>query len=184
LPAPVTTYQSQASDPNKQANLANLAKLNIAIHGLVKLPDDGDPKTQEDSAVYYIGASGKRHAFPNSRIYFSWYTDFSGVKVISAEDLASIPLGSNVRYKPGSRMVKFTTDPKVYAVDLNGKLRWVKTEAAAKALYGDAWNTKIDDISDAFFGGYAFGDDIDSSADFDPSKALTLEQYISDDLEL
>jgi hypothetical protein len=176
----VTTQQTSYNDPNRIANLANLAAMNLPIHSLVKLPDDGKLSTQEDSAVYYVGADGKRHAFPNSKVYFTWYSNFDGVVVITPSQLASIPLGTNVRYKPGSRMVKFTTDPKVYAVDVNSTLRWVKTEALAIALYGENWNTKIDDISDAFFSNYGFGADISVPSDFNVSQILGLEQFISE----
>ncbi|MHB8830666.1 MAG: beta strand repeat-containing protein [Patescibacteria group bacterium] len=182
LPPVTTQFQSETSDPNRAAYLNNLALMNLPVNSLVKLPDDNNGATQEDSAVYYIGSDGKRHAFPNSKIYFTWYKDFSGIRIITLDQLASIPLGTNVRYKPGSRMVKFTTDPKVYAVDANGVLRWVKTEAAAKALYGDNWNTFIDDLSDAFFSNYSFGKDIETSSDFNVSQALGLEQSISENL--
>ena len=182
LPPVTTQFQSETSDPNRTTYLNNLALMNLPVNSLVKLPDDNNGATQEDSAVYYIGSDGKRHAFPNSKIFFTWYKDFSGVRIITAEQLASIPLGTNVRYKPGSRMVKFTTDPKVYAVDANGVLRWVKTEAAAKALYGDNWNAMIDDMSDAFFSNYSFGKDIETSADFNVSMVLGLEQTINDNL--
>ncbi|MDD5726464.1 MAG: fibronectin type III domain-containing protein, partial [Patescibacteria group bacterium] len=182
LPPVITHYESGTSDPNRAANLANLNSIGLPVNSLVKLPDDGNGATQEDSAVYYIGSDGKRHAFPNSKIYFTWYSDFSGVRIITADQLASIPLGTNVRYKPGSRMVKFTTDLKVYAVDANGVLRWVKTEAVAKALYGDNWNTFIDDLSDAFFSNYSFGSDINSAADFNVSTTMGLEATISDNL--
>ncbi len=183
--APVTTqYQSETNDPNRAAYLNNLALMNLPVNSLVKLQDDGNGTTQEDSAVYYIGSDGKRHAFPNSKIYFTWYKDFSDVRIISLDQLASIPLGTNVRYKPGSRMVKFTTDPKVYAIDVNGILRWVKTEAVAKALYGDNWNTFIDDLSDAFFGNYKFGQDINSSSEFDLESIKLSQPTISANLML
>ncbi|MFA6503922.1 MAG: hypothetical protein WCT54_03165, partial [Patescibacteria group bacterium] len=181
LTSPVTTYQSSASDPNRSANLANLASMNLSVSALVKLPDDGNLNTQEDSAVYFIGKDGKRHAFPNSRVFYTWYTNFDSVIVISADKLASIPLGSNVRYRPGSKMLKFTTDPKTYAVGAHGILRWVKTETAAISLYGSDWNTKIDDMSDAFFGNYQFGEDINSSADFSPEAVRSSMLTVSDD---
>ena len=146
--------------------LQNLQNMGIAVHSLVKLPDDGNASTQEDSAVYYIGADGKRHSFPNSRIYFTWFTDFSGVRVVSAQQLASIPLSLNVRYKPGRRMIKFITDPKVYAVSRGGVLRWVKTEGVATALYGSLWNKSVDDLSDAFYTNYTFGTDVNDASDF------------------
>ncbi|MFA6504297.1 MAG: hypothetical protein WCT54_05240, partial [Patescibacteria group bacterium] len=181
LLAVTTEYQSSQSDPNRTANLANLTTKNLSVNSLVKLPDDGNLDTQEDSAVYFIGTDGKRHAFPNSKVYFTWYSNFDGVTVISAGDLASLPLGSNARYKPGSKMIKFTTDPKVYADDAHGSLRWVKTEDMAKSLYGSDWNTKIDDMIDAFFGNYSFGSDINSSSDFSPAAVMSSILTVSDD---
>jgi len=182
LPPVVTHYESGTSGADRTANLANLSSMGLPVNSLVKLPDDGNGVTQEDSAVYYIGSDGKRHAFPNSKIYFTWYSSFDNVKIITLSQLASIPLGSNVRYKPGSRMIKFTTDLKVYAIDAKGTLRWVKTEDLAKALYGNDWNTKIDDLSDAFFGNYSFGTDVNSGADFDVNKITASVQSISDEL--
>ena len=123
-------------------------------------------------AVYYVGADGKRHAFPNSRVYFSWYQDFNAVRIVTMQTLGSYPLGTNVTYRPGERMVKFTTDPKAYAVADGGVLRWVKTEELARALYGSAWNTKIDDITDAFYTNYTFGTEVVSMDDFIPSTEM------------
>jgi hypothetical protein len=158
--------------------------MGIAIHSLVKLTDDGNANTQADSAVYYVGADGKRHSFPNSRIFFSWYADFNTVRTISSQQLASIPLGLNVRYKPGQRMVKFTTDPKVYAVSRGGVLRWVKTEAVATALYGSRWNKNVDDLSDTLYSNYTFGADLNNAADFNLSSQAASVGSISADFGL
>ena len=57
-------------------------------------------------------------------------------------------------------MVKITTDPKTYVVDAGNVLRWVPSEEAAVALYGDNWNQMIDDVSDAFFFSYTIGNPI------------------------
>ncbi|MFZ2804691.1 MAG: hypothetical protein WA001_05760, partial [Patescibacteria group bacterium] len=116
------------------------------------------------------------------KVYFTWYTDFSGVQIIGSSQLASIPLGKNVTYKPGVRMVKFTTDPKVYAVEKGGNLRWVTTEAVATSLYGSNWNQMIDDISDAFYSNYTFGTSINSTADYSPAAAMASVQFPSDSL--
>jgi hypothetical protein len=164
--------------------LDNLARIGLSVHSLVKLPDDNNPYTQEDTAVYYIGIDGKRHAFPNDKVYFTWFSDFGGIRVISGTDMASIPLGSNVTYKPGKKMVKFTTDPKVYAVDRGGVLRWVKGESLAIALYGPYWNRMIDDISDAFYVNYVFGSDVNSTADYNTSVAGASVTWISDSLRM
>lgn len=133
---------------------------------LVKLACDGS-NSAVCSAVYYLGNDGKRYVFPNEKIYFSWYDDFSNIKEISADDLASYAIGGNVTYRPGIRMVKITSDPKVYVVGKNGMLRWIQSESVASALYGSTWNQYIDDLVDSFFFSYIVGTDVAVAADFD-----------------
>lgn len=114
-----------------------------------------------DSVYYYKG--GKRFTFPNLKTYKSWYKDFSTVKVIPSAELQQYSLqspGGNVVYRAGTRLLKITTDPKVYAVTPGGVLRWVKDEATAKALYGNDWAKRVDDVSDAFFTNYSVGADL------------------------
>ncbi len=109
------------------------------------------------ASVYYLGSDGKRYVFPNAPTYFSWYTDFSGVVTIPASELQSYPLGGNVVMRAGTKLVKITTDPKVYAVEPNGVLRGIGSEAQALALYGTNWNKMIVDVPDAFFTNYTIG---------------------------
>ncbi len=145
----------------------------ISARNLIKLACESDADANDPcKAVYYIGADGKRHAYPNSRVFFTWYGDFDGVRVVSAETMGRYMLGANVIYRPGQRMVKFTTDPKVYVVGRGGVLRWVKTEALARAYYGMDWNTKIDDIPDAFYTNYTFGTEIEAESEFSPTAEM------------
>ena len=111
-------------------------------------------------AVYFIGEDGKRHAFPNEQVYYTWFPDFTGVHTVTDADLAAVPLGKPMTVKPGTRLVKITTDPKVYAVGTGGVLHWVKSEAVAQALYGQDWALLVSDVSDALFVTYTFGHDI------------------------
>ncbi len=133
-------------------------------------------------AVYFYGHDGKRHAFSNEKVYFTWYADFYGVRTISANEMASLPLGRNVVYRPGSKPVKFLTDPKLYAVGLGGELRWITSESVAAALYGPEWNKRADDISDAFYVDYRFGLQVASAADFSPQAELAAAPSIDDNL--
>jgi hypothetical protein len=123
-------------------------------------------------AVYYVGKDGMRHAFPNANVYFTWYANFDAVQEISPEFMSSFVLGKNVTYRPGSRMVKFTTVPFVYAVAKGGVLRWIKTEEDAAALYGADWNKKIDDINDALFSSYSYGADVTPASPFNVELEL------------
>src|SRR5262249_22936910 len=48
--------------------------------GLVKLACPAKADVNHPCrAVYFFGNDGKRHAFPNARVYATWYADFSGV---------------------------------------------------------------------------------------------------------
>lgn len=104
----------------------------------------------ELTTIYYYAADGYRYVFPNDKTFGSWFSDFGAVTTVSKEVLGQISLKGNVTYRPGVRMIKIQTVPKVYIVDKGGKLRWVKTEELAKKLYGDDWNKKIDDVPDEF----------------------------------
>lgn len=131
-------------------------------------------------AVYYLGEDGKRHAFPNENVYFTWYTDFDDVIIVTDDYLASIMLGSNVTYHPGTTMVKFPSLSTVYAVGEEGELRAIASEEVATSIFGTTWNEQIDDISEAFYGNYEFGDDIDATSDFDPDEVEASTDSIED----
>ena len=126
-------------------------------------------KLASSSAVYYLGADGRRYVFPNEKTFRSWFPSMPSVRTVSRAEMATYQLGGNVTSRPGVRMLKIQTDPKIYAVSRNGLLRHVTSEAVAAALYGPDWNTKIDDISEAFFINYRVGPAIQEVFDYDPS---------------
>ena len=134
------------------------------IGSVVKLADGG--------TLYYVASDGKRYVYPNEQIYKSWFTDFADVTTITAEEMAAIPLVGSIRYRPGVVLIKVQTDPRVYAVSKNGKLRWVKTEALARRLYGENWSKLVDDLGASFFSNYTTGDDIDDESDYDADEEV------------
>ncbi|MCX6740329.1 MAG: M23 family metallopeptidase [Candidatus Parcubacteria bacterium] len=117
-------------------------------------------KLSGSTTVYFCGADAKRYVFPTDKVYYTWFSSFSGVTVVTAEQLANIPLGGNVTYRPGIKMVKIQSDTKVYAVEHGGVLRWIESADTATALYGTYWKNKIDDVSDAFFINYKMGEPV------------------------
>ncbi len=139
-----------APDINADKNLPVIEKgtINCTAGSLVKA---------SSPAVYYCGADGKRYVFTTSRVYFSWYASFSSVNIITDDQLAQIPIGGNATYRPGERLVKAQSDPRVYAVARGGILRWIPTADKAKELYGENWTKRVDYIPDAFFGDYRIG---------------------------
>ncbi|MBU2566888.1 hypothetical protein KKG46_05020 [Patescibacteria group bacterium] len=123
----------------------------------------GDLIKASGPAVYFYANDGKRYVFPNEKTYFSWFNDFSSVVTITDAELAAIMIGGNVTVRPGTKLVKITTDPKTYAVTKCGTLHWIESEAIAKALYGDAWATRVIDVPDSFFVNYTIGSSVSSN---------------------
>lgn len=183
---PVVASPSLSAEEQTIADIAErVADLppSVEVNMLVKLPDDGNPDSQMDSTVYSVGADGYRHAFPDANVFNSWYANSDDVVILSYYRLSQIPLGSNVTFKPGARLVKFQSSAKVYAVDRFGVLRWVAGEDIASQLYGTLWNKNISVISDAFFGNYTFGSSIQEAADFNPLSFSSII-YPSDSIEI
>ena len=93
---------------------------------LIKCPDF--------SAVYYVADDGSRWVFPNDKVYFSWYSDFNDVITLSCDELASFPLGQNVAYQGGTRLLKLQSVPTVYAVAPGAVLHAIDSEDRASEL--------------------------------------------------
>jgi hypothetical protein len=117
----------------------------------------GDLIKASGPTVYYYASDARRYVFPNETTFFSWFPDFSSVKTITDAELAAISLGGNLTIRPGTKLVKITTDPKVYAVAPGGVLRWVESESIATSLYGSAWARRVVDVADSYFTNYATG---------------------------
>lgn len=115
-------------------------------------------KSVKSSTIYYCSKAAKRYVFPTVKVYSSWYADFSGVSTVSDEALAALPLAGNITYRPGIRLVKITSDPKVYYVAAGGVLRHVASEALARVIYGDDWANRVDDLEPTLFAGYRIGE--------------------------
>lgn len=166
--APPATITVTPYDYEPEEELRTAATIGIDM-GLVAAPEKQicTPeirfKVRNVDTVYYCGVDGKRYVFPNRKTHDSWYGNFEGaLNGIVELDLAvvqRIPLGGNVTYRPGAKLVKITTAPEVFAVAADGTLRYVSQKAAVR-LYGANWNTKVDDLADPFFVDYAIGDAI------------------------
>jgi hypothetical protein len=126
-----------------------------AKHFTVVVPGDR-VKTAASSAVYwYLG--GKRDVFPDATTYASWFPDFKGIVTVPADQLSDIGLGHVVPVRAGTYLVKIQSDPKTYAVEPYGRLRWITTEAQAIALYGTAWSKRVRDVDVSQFVNYSVG---------------------------
>ncbi len=155
----------------------------VDAHDLIKTACLDDTGVSDPChAVYYFDASGKRHAFTNERNFNTWYDDYNDLVTVTSDAMSDFTLGSNVTYKPGVKMVKFPSVPVVYAVSQGGVLRAISSESVATSLYGSTWNQQIDDISEAFYGNYEMGENIDSASEYDPDEEERSVSTIDDDL--
>lgn len=160
--------------------LSGLCSLTLAASILVPSIASAAPQRSSlvkgsGEAVYWLANNGRRYVFPNDRTFYTWFSpyDFASIDRISDAELASLSIGGNITYRPGSRLIKISTDPRVYAVDNFGRARWIESESVAIALYGSRWRTLVDDVPDAFFVNYDLGAPITSPAEFHPNLALT-----------
>lgn len=131
--------------------------LALAPVSKVHAATDGDlVKKSNSRAVYYLNG-GKLFVFPNEATYFSWYSDWNSVKVISDSEFSTYSFGGNVTVRPGTKLVKVPDFNTVYAVEPNGTLRSIVSEANAIALWGTNWAKNVIDVAPSFFTNYTVG---------------------------
>jgi hypothetical protein len=186
IPRPLDIGTPEVSESGEsEVDATGYTKEQIVLSSpvLIKTPCPGGENISHPCrTVYFLSNGGERHAFPNEKAYFTWYSDWSNIHVISAEVMASIKLGLNVRYHPGKRMVKFPSVNTVYTVSQHGVLRPIASEEVAVSLYGANWNQQIDDISEAFFGNYSYEAEVTSIHDFDPQVQRASVVSINDNV--
>jgi len=122
-------------------------------------------KVSGQSAVYLLTSDLKSMYFPNAEVYNSWYSNFSGVKVIPGTCFDTYPQAKvpGVNYRSGARLVKRVESPSVYAV-LPGNVRAKLASAdVAAALYGANWATLVRDIHAFHWANMTDGSEIASS---------------------
>lgn len=129
-------------------------------------------KSNSSASLYWYSSNGRRYVFPTLNTYYSWFSSdlFSQVTTLSDSAIAAIPFAGNVTYRPGAKMVKIQTDPRVYVVARYGTLRWITSESLAQQIYGWNWASQVQDVPDAFFTNYTIGAPIYTTSDYNVSN--------------
>lgn len=128
---------------------------------------------------FYLARDGKRYVFPDeTNTYESWKSVLPPIKTITQDELESYPLGGNVWYRPGTRLIRIQSDARIFAVAHGGVLRAIN-EGTAVMVFGKDWETKLDTLQDHYFTNYNPGEPIlspaDYSADAEMTKSPTIE---------
>lgn len=140
-------------------------------------------KKANSPAVYYLGADSKLYVFPSAEVYKTWYSDFSGVKLVSDTEFAGYfdnGVG-NVFVRPGSGLVQAVdgetpwniVDSKVYAVSGDNTLRHIGSAEVAAEIFGAGWEGLIVPVVLSVFTQYGSGADLVVAGDYDKDAETT-----------
>lgn len=119
-------------------------------------------KTADSPTLYFVDDDGKKHAFNSFRVFDSWFSDFSKVKVVSVDVFSQVSSGMKMYVQPGTYLITTQATSRVYAVEPGGMLRWIQDETTASLLYGANWAKKIIDIPAGEFNNYKMGTPLDN----------------------
>jgi len=117
-------------------------------------------KGVNSSSVYLAALDGKRYRIPSEGEFRGWYPDFNSVRTVPNTVLSALPLAGKVLYRPGYKLVKSSSSPRVYSVAPNGTLHWITDSYVLSAFYGSSWQNRIATLPDSEFAEYAVGDSI------------------------
>lgn len=110
---------------------------------------------------YLLSGQTTRMVFPDRLTVETWGSPTA--QELETPALSQWLLAGAVTVREGSRLVKFGTDPQVYAVGPQGRLHWITSEQVATALYGKDWNRRVVTLFSSFFPLYRIGDPIETA---------------------
>ena len=118
-------------------------------------------KVLNNPIVYFIDKNNSRHIYLTQTIWGSYFgKDFSRVQIVPVTEMLNYPLGESVPFKSGN-LIKTPSSPKVYKIDVDGTLQWIKDEAVATKLVGTNWAKQVVDIAEIIFGEYKLGKNLE-----------------------
>jgi len=138
-------------------------------------------KSADSRSVYYVtapfggGETCTKRVFNKSTVFFTYFTSWSDVHVVSSEKLTGItndtlgfmPWGPKFNPQYGA-LIKSVSDPKVYLL-IDGKKRWIDSEEAFANL-GYSWGW-VEDVHQDLLDSVSNGDDLAKDSSY-PSGLL------------
>lgn len=131
---------------------------------------------------FYLARDGKRYVFPDeTKTFDTWYPNGTKIVKVSQDELETYPLGGNVCYRPGMRLIRIETDVRIFAV-LHGCILRPITQETAGNNFGPDWQKLTDTLPDYYFTNYTVDDrPIASAADYNPANERGKSNTIEDD---
>jgi len=119
-------------------------------------------KSPQSSAVYYLNGAHERMYFPNAEVFQTWYGGFENVSVTVMDPSCFDNYGSGggINYRPGSRLVKTTVSPNIFAIGTDNTKHKISDPKIAARLYGPNWEKLVRVIPDVFDSNYRVGEAI------------------------
>ncbi len=139
--------------------------------------------TSDNKRYFWYGSDRKRYVFPTAGTFNSWYPAGEPIKVyeISDSQLSSIPIGGNVTYKPGVKLIKLPDYPKIFAIEKKSIVRVFENNEIIAKLYGGSWRDfYLDIIPEGYFTNYVLGSPITSANDYNVEKQINSCKTVED----
>ncbi|MCR4256195.1 MAG: hypothetical protein NUW08_00640, partial [Candidatus Uhrbacteria bacterium] len=164
------------------ATIGALFTLPVATHASEF--ETGQFIRSSDGTVYWFAENERRYVFPDGATLQSWLGGTPGMLNDAPDaDLEQYPVGGPMTMRPGTRLVRFDSDPTTYVVTRGAVLRAVTTELAA-AFYGNDWPLNVDTLSVALHANYRIGTPFEFTSDFDRLAELNATTSPEIDLDL
>lgn len=122
----------------------------VAAPALAAAP--GDFVSAPMFGPYMVGNGSTRLVLPDQVTVETWGSP--AASTVDAPQLSQWTLAGTLPIREGSKLVKFGTDPEVYAVGPHGALHWLSSETLAAQLYGADWNKNVVNLFPSFFQNY------------------------------
>lgn len=130
---------------------------------------------------FYLARNGKRYVFPDeTKTYDTWKSVLPPIDKVTEDELESYPLGGNVWYRPGTRLIQIQSDSRIYAVAHGGFVRALN-EGTAQQIFGKDWKSLLDTLQDYYFANYNMGEPILSPQQYSVQAELGGSQTIEAD---
>ncbi len=135
--------------------------------------------------VLYFGRDRALHPM-SQKVFESWFPSDASLASVSSGEIDRYGIGAPVCIRPGTWLVKFRGDARVFAVEYGCTLRHLRSETEANLLYGAGWPGRLVELSGTERTAYTIistGSTVPGAKDFDGDglDAESEQEYGSSD---